>query len=190
MKEKQYPPQEYLKECLDYDPDTGVFTWKRRPESHFIDSRAFKIWNTQNSGKTAGCIAKRPDGKRYILISVKGFRNLYAHRLAWLYINGEIPYDYEIDHINGDGTDNRYDNIRIVSRSENAKNLRKQDRNKTGVSGVHLYKSDGKFHPEIGVNGKSVKLGSFSNIDDAIKVRKDAEIKYGYHKNHGSERPL
>lgn len=72
--------QEYLKECLDYNLETGVFTWKNRPEHHFYNNSSYKSWHTRFYNNKPGCIR---DG--YVIIYIN--KRLYnAHRLAWLYI--------------------------------------------------------------------------------------------------------
>jgi len=105
--------QEYLKECLDYNPDTGIFVWKTRPTEHFKTTKGARIFNSKFSGKIAGGF----DIKNYVVI---GFLGEYykAHRLAWLYFYGFMP-ENDIDHINGEKDDNRLANLRDATRSEN-----------------------------------------------------------------------
>ena len=106
-----------------------------------------------------------------------------AHRLAWMYVYGEWP-EY-IDHIDGNGLNNRISNLRSVSKEESAKNKPLQLNNNSGCSGVRFYKPLGRWLARINVNGKRVHLGYFDLIEDAVKVRKEAEKKHGYHPNHG-----
>lgn len=168
--------QEELKKLLHYDPETGIFTWLKTA------ARRLKI------GQIAGSIRKDKDGKSYTLISVNNKRYL-AHRLSWLYTHGEFP-DEEIDHISGDGIDNRLCNLRSVSRSENCKNMRRNSKNKSGITGVIWRKDASKWAVQISSGRKKINLGLFNNIFDAACARKNAEIKYEFHKNHGSNRPL
>lgn len=157
--------QERLKELLDYDEFTGAFTWKQNK------SRLAKI------GDKAGHI----NNIGYIYIQIDGvcYR---AHRLAWLYVNGKFPCG-QIDHINGVKYDNSIKNIRIATDSENQKNRKRPANNKTGFTGIRFCK--GKYRVSIGVNGEDLHIGYFKDIEVAIKARKEAEEKYGYHKNHG-----
>jgi len=104
-----------------------------------------------------------------------------AHRLAWFYMEGEWP----TGHINHIRDDNRWVNLREVSNQENHKNQSISINNKSGVIGVCWNKKARKWHAQIKVNYKAISLGCFSDIHNAIKARKDAEIKYGFHKNHG-----
>ena len=92
-----------------------------------------------------------------------------------------------IDHINGDPFDNRIDNLRLVTQRENSMNRRLSCNNKSGVIGVHYYSSRKQWQAQITSEGKKINLGRFDNFDDAVKVRKDAEIKYGFHENHGRD---
>ena len=104
------------------------------------------------------------------------------------YINGKfvsihrfilsVDKDLVVDHINHDITDNRRSNLRICTRSENSKNRLKHKNNKSGISGVGWDKKHLRWYASICVNTKAIKLGTFKNINDAIKARKEAEIKY------------
>jgi len=156
-----------LKELLDYNPDTGVFTIKKKYAKNVI------------VGKVVGT----GNGKGYLRISLINRRYL-SHRLAWLYVHGEWPDD-QIDHINHDRSDNRIENLRCVSNSGNQKNATITKRNRSGVVGVHWNKSSRKWHAQIKNEGVYDYLGLFDSLDDARKARKRAEKKYGYHQNHG-----
>jgi len=107
-----------------------------------------------------------------------------AHRLAWLYVNGEFPPD-QIDHINHVRNDNRIKNLRTVSCKENQKNKLMHKNNTSGVIGVHWYKPRMKWKAGIKVNGELNHLGYFTSLREAAKARKEAERKYGFHENHG-----
>jgi hypothetical protein len=180
--------QSILKELLHYNPDTGIFTWKHRDQKWFKTYRSFCSGNARYAEKVAGVSVLSREGKRYIHIMALG-KDYLAHRIAWVYISGEWPED-EIDHIDGNGENNKLINIRSVSRLENNKNKRLPSTNKSGVMGVHWHKRDQHWRAEIKVKQKTINLGGFKDINDAIKARKAAEFKYGFHKNHGSIRPL
>lgn len=159
--------QKYLQSILEYNPDTGIFTWK-------ID-----VDNNVKYGNTAGNV----NNKGYMRIAINK-KSYLAHRLAWLYVYGEFPLE-QIDHTNHDRTDNRIDNLRCVSNQENAMNASKRKDNKSGTVGVSWYNRYNKWVVQIKANNKRIHLGYFTDINDAIAARKQAEIKYGYHKNHG-----
>ena len=134
-----------LREILSYDKDTGFFT----RISHGRGRRPAE-------GNPAGCKTDRG----YIHIHVSG-RVYKAHRLAWLYVHSEWP-DGDIDHIDGDKTNNRIDNLRSVSTSVNMQNQRvAQKRNASGFLGVTVH--GGRFEASIKLNGKNIYLGSYAN---------------------------
>lgn len=171
--------QDYLKECLDYCPDTGIFTWKVRPREHFKTGWAWKTINTRNAGKEAGHLNK--DG--YLATRVRG-NYVPMHRLAWFYITGSWPKE-QMDHINHDRTDNRWVNLREATRSENHRNESLSKNNTSGFTGVYWNKQNDKWAAKVKVCGATINLGIFTKIEDAVEARKAANIKYGFHPNHG-----
>ncbi len=128
-------------ELLNYDQSTGVFTWKKKRRGVVL-------------GKPLGT----SNGNGYLRITVCG-SSCYAHRLAWLYMNGEWPAD-EIDHINGIKSDNRIANLRSVSGKQNAQN-------KPSATGVSWHKRAGKWQAHICVHKKRSYLGLFDSFDAA-----------------------
>jgi len=165
-----------LKKYLYYDPETGIFT------------RLKTVAGNAKKGDIAGFKQGNNCGKTYLAVTLN--MKLYLlHRLAWLYVHGEFPKD-QIDHINGNGVDNRISNLRDANPSINHMNMRKPSTNTSGIVGVYWAKREGKWNAKIHINYKGLSLGYFDNIFDAACVRKSAEIKYGFHKNHGSERSL
>lgn len=160
---------------LDYDPDSGLFKWKKRSLSRFKDERSYKIWNSKLSGKNAGTLL----GNGYRMISI-GKDRIYAHRLAWFYVHKEWP-DGEIDHVNQCRVDNRISNLRVVTTRGNARNRRRRESNLSGINGVSWSKSSKKWWAFI----STIHLGYFSDFFEACCSRKSAEILHGYHENHG-----
>lgn len=168
--------QEELKKFLHYNPETGIFVWLIKP------AKSIRI------GDVAGTVHIDKGGKNYIRIRLN-HKRYRAHRLSWLYMTGEFP-DNDIDHINGDGIDNRWSNLRDVTATENKKNTRIQSNNTSGICGVRLDTRSEKWIAVIKVNYNKKHLGCFDNIFEAACARKNAEVIYGFHKNHGSDRPL
>lgn len=166
-------------EYFDYDGENLV--WKMRPLSHFSEVRIMNKCNTQYAGDVAGCIDE--GGCWYVVLRINGLRHL-AHRVIWEMVNGKIPEGMQIDHINHVRTDNRINNLRLVSIQCNQKNLSMNKRNKTGITGVTINK-DGKYFSQIGFLGKTKSLGYYDNIFDAACARRSAEISLCYHDNHG-----
>lgn len=170
--------QEYLKSLLSYDTSTGLFVWLYRPGT----TREDKIFNTRFFGKVAG--RSKPDAYGYntITIRVDGKIEYFrAHRLAWLYVYGEFPPDgVDLDHINYDPWDNRIDNLRIATRSQNNFNSDPCIRNTTGHKGVIWDKERFLWRAEIRKDGKNYHLGRFSDFDRACKVWQNKAIElYG-----------
>ncbi|EDW0102783.1 HNH endonuclease [Salmonella enterica subsp. salamae serovar 6,7:z:1,5] len=177
MKTNDNLPIEFWKECLPYDADTGLLYWKPRPIEHFKSPQAHATWNKRFSNKPAGS----PNDQRYIQIGMK--HKLYkAHRIIWALKYGEYPSEF-IDHINGNRQDNRIENLRVVSASENCHNVKLRHNSTSGFIGV--VRCNSGFRSYIQANGKRVHLGVYPSMEEAIAVRKAAEIKHGYHENHG-----
>lgn len=164
-------------ECLDYNGDTGVFTWKARPRSHFASDRSCRTWNTKHAGKEAGHANNHRDNK-YVVIRIGG-RSYGAHRVAMLIACGEIPE--EVDHINGKQWDNRLENLRAVDRATNAKNLPKR----IGRPFLGISHQKGKFRARVNVGGKEISLGTYSTVGEAKAAREAALKQYNFGEHHG-----
>lgn len=172
---------DYLRECLSYEPETGEFTWLERPESHFKNKKTHAINKTLHSGKKTGYLA----GNGYVFIRIDN--KLYrAHRLAWLYMYKEWPKE-QLDHINGNRSDNRACNLRHTDNAGNRKNMCKRKDNASGITGVSWYKAYSKWMVVITDKKKPYFLGYFDSIFDAACARKSAERNLGFHINHGRE---
>ena len=159
--------QSKLKELLYYDPETGIFIWL------FANSKRIK------AGDIAGCLRK--DG--YVVIRINK-RDYKAHRLAWLYMTGELP-ELQTDHTNHIRDDNKWENLRESTHQENGKNRSMYKNNTSDVTGVGWDKRENKWRSRIHVNDKSKFIGYFSDKFEAICARKSADNKYGFHENHG-----
>ena len=147
-----------LRQRLHYDPKLGLFWWKERPGHNW--------WNATFAGKAAGSIS----GSGYIYINVH--RLAYrAHRLACLWMTGEWPPD-EIDHIDGDPTNNAWTNLRQASRNENSQNRHIQTNNTTGTRGISYNPRRGQWIVRVMVNKTSHFGGWFYDLEEAKRVRK------------------
>lgn len=171
---------ELLRECLSYDPKTGVLTWLVRPLSHFPSVRIRNSTNANFAGNPA-CHYINGHGYRMGCIFQ---RKVAAHRAAFALMNGYWP-ETDIDHINGDRADNRWSNLRVVSRVANSQNARRSKRNKSGATGVRWSEAGRRWVAYIRAEGKNLHLGSFKEIGGAIAARQSAEAQYGFHPNHG-----
>lgn len=171
--------QQYLKECLHYDPETGVFTWLERPRHHFKRQNEWVFWNRFRRPRNPARINVRG----YAIISIN-YQKYGAHRLAFLYMVNEWPKG-EVDHIDHCKTNNKWSNLRSVSVQENHRNMKPNRLNTSGFMGVSYLKRRAKWEAHITVNGKKKTLGAFDDIKDAVDARREANKKYGYHGNHG-----
>ena len=160
--------QQRLKQLLDYDPTTGIFTWKVRRGG------------SAKAGSVAGC--KKFDGYNYIKIDDKPCA---AHRLAWLFIHGKFPND-QIDHINGVRDDNRIENLRDVDQFTNARNIAKRNDNTSGITGVCWHKVRNKWESRINIDGRKLHLGLFDCKATASYVAKHFRRKNGFTIRHGN----
>lgn len=155
----------------------GKLWWK--PRTHEFSKRPVS-WNANFADKEAFTQLTK-DG--YLASTILG-KKYFAHRIIWLMYHGQMP-DMQIDHVNGIKTDNRICNLRHVSNQENAKNASLSKRNTSGYTGVSFVKKTGKWLASIKSDGKNIYIGTFDTKLQAVDARKQAEIKYNYHQNHG-----
>lgn len=165
---------------FDYDAETGNLIWK--PHDRAQTTSRF-------AGKVAGHIHTCTVGKKYIQVRVNNQLH-YAHRIVWVLHNGPIPVGMQIDHIDGDGINNRLSNLRMVSATENKRNMRRMVTNKTGVTGVVGPNHKGIYTAMGWENGKVRRLGGSKDFAKVVALRKQWEAERGYHENHGTDRPL
>jgi hypothetical protein len=158
--------QERLKELLHYEPETGVFEWRE-----------------YRRGMRPDRVAGSPNSKGYLLIKID-YNSHRAHRLAFLYMTGKLPTE-QVDHINHNRADNRWDNLRLVCNAENHRNCSMYSHNTSGVTGVFWYKPLNKWQAGVMVDQKHHHIGFFDNLLDAVAARKRAEREFGFHENHG-----
>jgi len=153
---------------LKYDPDTGIFRWK------------INVAQRSRAGDIAGSVSKH-DG--YRVIAIRGIE-YKASRLAFLLMTGAWPKKV-MDHKNHKKDDDRWLNLREVTQQENNRNISLRKGSASGVAGVYWNKNHGKWRGLIRVSGRLMHLGYFADKLNAICARKNAEIKYNFHPNHG-----
>jgi hypothetical protein len=174
-----------LSDLFTYDPDTGIVRHNPdRPKESFKDERGYKVWLARSCGQVAGSYGRL--GYKKVGLRMGGkLVGIYCHRLA-LYLSGvEIAKGLHVDHIDGDEGNNKLRNLRVVTCQGNSRNAKLPSSNKSGVVGVCWNSSAGKWRSAIRIDYKPVHLGDYTNKDDAIEARKAAEVKYGFHENHG-----
>ncbi len=170
--------QARVRKLFNYRAEIGDLIWCSRPESDFVSIAQCKTWNTRYAGAKAGTFSPTLNS---VVISING-KSYRAHRLIWFWNYGVWPD--QIDHINGNGNDNRLANLRDVTCAENHKNMPVPENSKTGILGVRFH-HDGAWVAEIKAGDRYIHLGSFSDIRMATAARKAAEKVLGYHENHG-----
>jgi HNH endonuclease/AP2 domain len=152
-----------LRELLDYNKKTGEFRWRKRPGGG------------ARSDLSAGHVESHQGRRR---IGIDG-RVYSAHQLAWFYVTGRWGKPM-IDHRDGDGTNNRLNNLRPATRSQNNANRRRPRDNTSGYKGVSLHRRPGKWLATIGRNGKRIYLGTFATPQEAHEAyRKEARKLFG-----------
>lgn len=182
MSKRYLPSADLLRQILEYDSTTGIFTWKRRSEETFLPrdgrtpSHMANAWNAANAENQAfTSVAKN----KYLRGTVNSVA-FYAHRIAWVMHHGHWP-EHDIDHINGVRNDNRICNLRSVSRKDNMQNREVSSNNTSGTMGVSYSRRHKLWNVKIGDH----HIGWFSDKHNAVEARKDAELKLKYHVNHG-----
>lgn len=157
--------QDRLREALDYDPLTGVFTWK-------IATGCVTVGDIADCRHRNGYIKVSIDDKRYL-----------AHRLVFLYMTGSMPKD-TVDHINMDKSDNRWDNLREATYSQNGCNRKVKKNSGTGFKGVYKYRHYDRYSARITYQGVRYNLGYYATPEEAHKAycAKAEELHREFHK--------
>lgn len=158
--------QNQLNKLLDYDSNTGRILWA-----------ATRPGRGCRKGNEAGTINRRKDTS-YKAVCINGKKH-YVHRIIWIMVNGPIPNGMCIDHIDGNGLNNKISNLRLASLSENHRNSKISSNNKTGILGVNSHAKG------FVVQAAGEYIGYFMDFFEACCARKSAEIRLGFHENHG-----
>lgn len=160
---KEDIPLWYVRDCLDYCPETGVFTWR------------MNMYRTK-AGTRAGSVS---GANGYVRITLAGV-GYKAHRLAWFYVHGVWP-DKHVDHINRDRTDNRIENLRLVDQIQNTQNMSKRKNSACQFKGVTpLTRNKSRFVAQIRYDGKQRVIGVFATQEEAHKAYCDAaRVQFG-----------
>lgn len=168
-------PVAYLQECFDYDTSSGSLVWKYRPLEHFPDKRAWKITNTSFAGKPAG--TQSPTGVK-VRLTVDGKAHyLLGHHIALTLSGVSLPVGMVVDHRDGNPLNNRLDNLRVCTITQNVRNAKTGKNNSSGYPGVYR-EGESSWFARIYVDLKLIPLGWYKTRDEAIEARKQAELKY------------
>lgn len=161
-------PINYLRECLR--EEGGRLFWLRRPAGHFIRDQVWKMWNIRFADKEAGFMST---GQRWQVCFDK--QNLMRSRIVWALRTGEWPAG-EVDHWDRNRSNDRFENLRLATRSTNMANTKRRSHNTSGFKGVTRFAQ--KWRAKICVNNKEVHLGLHDTPEAAHEAYKDAAIKY------------
>jgi hypothetical protein len=170
---------DFAKKLLAYNPETGEMRWKARSPSMFKGGagrysaeRCCAVWNAKYAGKLAG--TQNDSGYIDIRISRRHHR---AHRLAFLIVTGRWPVD-EIDHVNLNKADNKWENIREASRDQNLANRPAHRDNSSGFKGVTWHKPSQKWQARLVKDKTTHRLGFFDTAEEAFEAYKFASEKH------------
>lgn len=148
---------DYLKECFMYDEAEGVLVWKHRPRNHFVSDFYWEYFNREKAGTVAGNYSKRSkDSSLHVYVVCIREGTLLGHSVIWAITHGYFPQDrgLEIDHIDGNPSNNKPNNLRIVTRKENSMNVGIRSNNTSGYSGVNYSKEKNKWRVRISIDKK------------------------------------
>lgn len=169
-----YPSSDELFERFDYTPSTGKLIWKANKRAHLIGREAGTIWRPVTYGY------QRERAYRRVGLNC----NIYpAHRLIWILVNGAIPDDMQIDHIDGDGLNNRLENLRLATSKDQARNQARSVNNASGSIGVRRSRDSRYWDVTVG----SKNIGTFGSFREAEERAKSARRREGFHENHGRD---
>ena len=145
---------EFVRQVFDYNADLGCLIWKYRPD------RSAR-WNGRYAGKPAGTVSFH---KRHIVKVNK--KSYHTPRIIWLWMTGKWPC-HEVDHIDCNPLNNRWDNLRDATRNQNQHNSQIYKTNTSGFKGVYFDKQSGKWKAQISLHGKRHNLGRYQTPEDA-----------------------
>lgn len=175
MAAKKLPDAAYLHECFAYDPDTGVLVWRVRPVNHFVSEVASRKVNTRFSGKPAGSLTASEPGGSPFISAVVGRKRYKAHRIIWVLVHGVDP-DGLIDHKDGDGLNNRLNNLRDCTHTQNCCNRRGSRPGK--LKGAYFNRNAKLWVAHIKINRKQKNLGYYKTEAEAHAAYCAAAPKY------------
>lgn len=170
-----------LNGLLSYNPETGDFTWKERTSGTKSDN----IFNSLFANSKAGSVVTSSRSKTsYIAIKIFG-KSYKAHRLAFVLMGESLPL--QVDHLDHNGMNNKWSNLRPSDSVDNSRNLPMQKSNKTGVIGVNWHKAAKKWQARaVNQSGQRVDLGRYDDFNKAVEARMLYEKKFGYYGYRGA----
>lgn len=169
---------ELVHALFDYDEDAGTLIWRHRARDLFVTERQFKIWNCRFAGKQAGT----SDNSWYKSLTIFGI-GYKTHRIIWAHQTGAWP-EGSVDHINGNKSDNRMSNLRVVSHAINCRNQTPRCTNSSGFTGVSWNTGTKKWQASVKHFGKKIHLGYFLCSEEAHAAYAMGAAQLGYTARH------
>lgn len=170
----------YLNKTFKYDETTGELYWSEtRPSEDFKNKESHTRYLRHKVGKVAGNLRKVTENLTYRYVSIHDIR-IYAHHIIWYLKRGRWPFPM-IDHIDGNGLNNRVENLRECDSEDNQKNTKMYLNNSSGVTGVSWREDRDGFVCYIG----NKFLGQRLDLFEACCRRKAAELSEGYSERNG-----
>lgn len=182
MADRNLPTPEELHNLLRYEPETGRLYWRERTPEMFggaAPSAACKTWNARYAGRMA---RSGFSTNGYEQVTVWG-RRLLVHRVAIAITSGAWP-QHDVDHVNGVTTDNRLENLRPASRSENMMNSRMGSKNTSGATGVTWDKSRSMWKVSVRLMGVTHNVGRFHSLEEAAAAARAKYVALGFTERH------
>lgn len=180
----QLPTAAVLSARLNYDPISGKLFWKHAPRECFSSERAWKLFNSRDAGKEAGCNHLQRGGKPHAItvgFAIGGkYRSFVAHRIIYALMGIDIPAGMQIDHKDRNPWNNSWDNLRLATESQNLCN--QESKKRRCANGMGLPKGvsyeRGRYKSQLQVNGKKVYSGSFGTPEEAAKAYNEAARRH------------
>ena len=182
MRTSTLPEWGELLDRFEYLPQTGELIRKWLPITYFKSEVNQRQYNSRYAGETTGCT----NSLGYSIVGI-GDKLYAAHRVVWKWVTGDEPGKL-IDHLNGIKRDNRFENLRELTKGqENQRNNFLSSNNTSGHTGVNLY-SNGKWVVSGTVDYKKVHLGYYDDFEKAVEVRREWEKETGFTERHGESK--
>jgi len=172
---KDLPAPELLRKLLRYEPETGKLFWRKRSLELLPEAANPVQWNARYAGKEAFTYTQSNGYVRGAIFN----RSYLKHRIIWVLVTGRWP-EHEVDHINGNRSDNRWCNLREANSRQNKWNSARQKNSTSGFKGVSWHKSCGQWRATISDHGKHKHLGYFPTPQAAYAAyQKEAKRIHG-----------
>lgn len=165
---------------VTFNPVAGCLVWKSRPREHFSTELSFRSWNTKYAYTRVGSNASQGGRRQAVTVTFQR-KTLHAHRIIWEMHHGPIPKSKCIDHVDGDAWNNRLENLRLATRSQNSMNYKRPSSNTSGLKGAVKHKGSKKWMAQIKCRGETIYLGLHETAQLAHRAYCAAAEKF-----HGS----